>query len=197
MKTTILKALILLLVLFLLQERQEAFSAPDPAEVEEMKLQAPLHLIGKVENDEFFGDVPNQEYLQTRKMTISASEVVKAPGSAQQETVFEIFYRYIPSWMADEFIGPVRMDITKGDIIEIWLEEGKEGWEPVLSGATVNHLYYTPNRDEALKEPFLHKAERLAQNIYRKSGVFTALIFSVLLLAIFLLSKRNSGRKVI
>jgi hypothetical protein len=195
MKTTILNALIMVFVLFLFQESHEALSAPDPAEVAEIKRQAPLHLIGKVENDEFFENVPNQEYLQNRKMTISASEVVKAPRSFQQETVFEVYYRYIPSWMADEFIGPVRMDIAEGDMIEIWLEEGKEGWEPVLSGATVNHLQYAPDREEAFKEPFLHKTERLVQSVYRNSGVFTALIIFALLLAIFLLSKRDFSRK--
>jgi hypothetical protein len=197
MKKNILRALILLLAFCLIQESHDAFSAPDPAEVEEMKLQAPLHLIGKVQQDEFFQDVPNEEYLQTRKMTFSASEVLKAPGRLQNQTTFEIYYPYIPSWMAGEFVGPDRMDIAEGDLIEIWLEEGKDGWEPVLSGSTVNHLHYAAERVDPVKEPFIHKAERLGSDFFRnRIGLLVAIIFTALLLAIAVLARRHPKGKV-
>ncbi|MGD6844553.1 hypothetical protein ACQCVH_18830 [Bacillus infantis] len=192
---TICRAITVLLALFMLQEGLEALSAPDPAEVEEMKLEAPLHIVGKVEKDEFFHDLPDEEYLHVRKMTILPSKVIKAPGSFDYETAVEVYYHYIPSWMAEEFTGPARMDIAKGDIIEIWLEEGKDGWEPVISCSSVMYVHYMTEREEAAEEPLIHKIKRLAENILRESGILTALVFIFLLLAIIYLSRKYPARK--
>jgi hypothetical protein len=194
-KKLILRAVIVLLILFLFQEGHVAFSAPDPSEVEEMKLQAPLHLIGKVEEDIFYQHLPNEDFLHIRKMTIDASYVIKAPVALQQGKSFEVYYHYIPSWLAADFDGPVRVDIAEGDLIEIWLEEGKDGWEPVLSGSTVHHLQYALERPEAVKEPFVHKAERWIANACRnESGLLVGLAFAVILLSLFLLAKRKTKR---
>ncbi|WP_306009125.1 hypothetical protein [Bacillus sp. MMSF_3328] len=192
---TIVRALTVLLALFILNEGEEALAAPDPAEVEEMKLQAPLHIVGKVEKDAFFQDLPNEKFLQIRKMTLLPSEVIKAPGSFDQDVALEVYYHYIPSWMADQFTGPAPMDIAKGDIIEIWLEEGKDGWEPVLSGSTVKHVQYRDEREEAVKEPLIHKLKRLAENVFRESSFLTALLFIILLLAITFLSRKVPAGK--
>jgi hypothetical protein len=192
---TIVRALTVLLALFILNEGEEALAAPDPAEVEEMKLQAPLHIVGKVEKDAFFQDLPNEKFLQIRKMTLLPSEVIKAPGSFDQDVALEVYYHYIPSWMADKFTGPAPMDIAKGDIIEIWLEEGKDGWEPVLSGSTVKHVQYRDEREEAVKEPLIHKLKRLAENVFRESSFLTALLFIILLLAITFLSRKVPAGK--
>ncbi|MCA1034930.1 MULTISPECIES: hypothetical protein [Bacillus] len=192
---TIFRALTVLLALFILNEGEEALAAPDPAEVEEMKLQAPLHIVGKVEKDAFFQDLPNEKFLQIRKMTLLPSEVIKAPGSFDQDVALEVYYHYIPSWMADQFTGPAPMDIAKGDIIEIWLEEGKNGWEPVMSGSTVKHVQYRDEREEAVKEPLIHKIKRLAENVFRESSFLTALLFIILLLAITFLSRKVPAGK--
>ena len=87
------------------------------------------------------------------------------------------------------------MDITINDVIEIWLEKGEYGWEPVLSGYSVEHIKYIEKRNEPIPEPFFHYMERtMATNIqYNLNGVvMIGIAFSLLVIFYIGFRKRST-----
>jgi hypothetical protein len=117
-------------------------------------------------------------------MELTLNQVLKAPQSVGDHV--EVYYSYLPSWQGDN-AGGKRMDIAVNDEIEIWLEEGEYGWEPVLGGNSVTHHFYTNQRSEPIQEPFFHKLNRVmnaAFEVHTGSIVFVSLliILSLLLL---------------
>ncbi|MEN2767831.1 hypothetical protein [Ornithinibacillus xuwenensis] len=131
-------------------------AAMDPTEIEQINRDAPYHIIGTVTSDELYSDVTkDQEHpIQLRKMTIHITDVIKAPNNMIGNRSVDVFYHYIPAWDAKNYNGGKRMDIAKEDVIEIWLEEGDNGWEPAISGDSVHHIRYQEDRSEHIEEPF-------------------------------------------
>jgi hypothetical protein len=141
--------------------------APDPSEVEEIKENAPLHVIGEVIADEVEEDFSNQNRpYQIRIMNLKISEVSRSPAGMEEIDQLEVYYKYVPKWSVGDFVGGKRMDIAVGDVVEIWLEEGENGWESALWGNTVHHIKYTSNRNQAIPEPFWHAFKRKANDFF-------------------------------
>ena len=130
----------------------------EPSEIEEIKQQAPLHIMGTVKNDSLIDDLSDQSSYpnQLRQMTIHLSQVIKKPADADVATdePLDISYTYIPSWV--EMDGGKKVDIYEGDQIEIWLEQGEYGWQPASGGDTIHHLNYVEDRSEPIPEPWTH-----------------------------------------
>lgn len=130
----------------------------EPSEIEEIKQQAPLHIMGAVKNDSLIDDLSDQSSYpnQVRQMTLRVSQVIKKPKDADISTgeSFDMFYTYIPSWV--EMAGGEKVDIYEGDQIEIWLEQGEYGWQPASGGDTIHHLTYVEDRSEPIPEPWTH-----------------------------------------
>ena len=184
--------LILITILF----SGPVLSAMDPTEIKKLNSEAPYHIIGKVTADNLFKDLSQEKDgpYQIRKMTIDINEIVKSPSS-RNTTIhsIDVYYTYIPLWRAREYTGGKFMDITVDDIIEIWLEEGEYGWEPVVSGDSVHHIEYVENRNEPITEPPLDFLQRKVESTIEhnpNSVVITGIIFSMFVLCYFGLRKR-------
>ncbi|MYL50010.1 hypothetical protein GLV98_10975 [Halobacillus litoralis] len=182
MKSRLLHPLLMLLFILLLIPNI-AYGAMDPEEVEEIKREAPLHVIGSVESDELVKDLSTEDSpKQLRKMELSVQQYRKAPASINRERSIEVYYTYIPSWIA--MAGGSKMDLYEGDEIEIWLQKGGDGWEPAAGGNTVEHLSYVENRKEPIPEPKVHAVKESF------NGTLGVLVMSgiviVLLLGLFL-----------
>ncbi|WP_456278409.1 hypothetical protein [Bacillus sp. AK128] len=178
------------LVLFI---SSTAWAAADPIEVEEMKRNAPVQLIGKVVEDELDRDLTvDQKYSQIRRMTLQVHQIIKAPYEI--ETV-DVFYTYIPAWQANQYAGGNRVDVVVGDVIEIWLETGKDGFEPVLGGDTIEHLAYVKDRVEPIPEPVSHQVRREVNqwlDTHLSTIVFGAFMLLVILI-IWAQTKKNKS----
>lgn len=186
MKVRIRLFIILIMSLFLVTSAT-AFAAPPPNEVEEIKNEASLHLIGTVTTDDLFKDesLIKENPRQIRRMILKVDHRIKTPDAEQGKTEIEVYYWYIPSWQAQEYTGGERMDIAVGDVIEIWLVEGEHGWEPALGGNTVEHIKYAEERNEPIPEPFLHSIERKATSLFKeKLEVLVLLVLSLILILI-------------
>lgn len=168
-------------------------AAPPPNEVKERKNEAPLHLIGTVIADEFFKDTSKSEQYpqQVRYMTLQVDQLIKIPDTEKEKKSIEVYYWYIPSWQANEYVGGERMDIAVGDAIEIWLNEGKYGWEPALGGNTVNHIKYAENREDPIPEPFLHSIERKSSSLLKENTEALVLIVLSFILLLIVVKARN------
>src|SRR5690606_25438674 len=83
------------------------FAAMDPVEVEKRNAQAPYQISGKVTSDVLYKDVTdnNKHPQQIRKVTLEISDVIKAPTELEENNTVELFYHYIPSWNASEYVG--------------------------------------------------------------------------------------------
>ncbi|WLR47420.1 hypothetical protein LC065_18185 [Halobacillus litoralis] len=183
MKIRSFYSLLFLCIMILLVLPGTAYGAMDPEEVEEIKRNAPIHVIGNVESDVLVKDLSTEDYpKQLRKMQLSVQEYRKTPDSQNQEHTLEIYYTYVPSWVA--MAGGSKMDIYEGDQIEIWLRKGEYGWESAAGGNTVEHLSYVEGRKEHIPEPKAHKVkETFNENIgvLVMSGlVISLLVFLVL-----------------
>ncbi|REJ10938.1 hypothetical protein [Halobacillus trueperi] len=154
------------------------YGAMDPEELKEIKMEAPLHLVGSVESDVLVKDLSTDDSpKQLRKMRLSVQEYRKAPGSINRERSIEVFYTYIPSWVA--MAGGSKMDIYEGDEIELWLEKGKYGWEPAAGGNTVEHLSYVKDRKDPIPEPKAHAGKEMFNEnlgVLFMSGLVIALL---------------------
>ncbi|WP_042149442.1 hypothetical protein [Paucisalibacillus sp. EB02] len=135
------------------------FAAMDPVEVEKRNEQAPYQITGEVTSDKLYKDVTEntKHPIQVRKVTIEISEVIKAPTGLEKNNTVELYYHYIPSWDASEYVGGARIDIAIGDVVTVWLSKGDYGWEPAMGGNSIKHLTYSENRVDYVPEPFLHK----------------------------------------
>jgi hypothetical protein len=151
-----------ILVPFHLFFSETIFSAMEPSEINKRNSEAPFHIKGEIISDELVKDLTKEkgDPYQLRKMTINIEHVFKSPSSEKNATLVNVYYSYIPSWRALEYIGGKTMDVVVDDVVEIWLEKGEYGWEPVLSGYSVNHLFYVKNRVEPIPEPILDKVQR-------------------------------------
>ena len=173
------------------------FASMDPAEIKKRHSEAPFHITGEVIKDEMIKDLSEEKdgAYQLRKMTIAIDEVIKSEDSEAQAKSVEVFYSYLPSWRAREFVGGKPMDITINDVIEIWLDKGEYGWEPVFSGYSVEHIKYIEKRNEPIPEPFFHYMERtMANNIqYNLNGVvMIGIAFSLLVIFYIGFRKRST-----
>jgi len=168
----------------------------DPAEIKKRNSEAPYHIIGKVSADKLFIDLSQErkEPSQIRMMTIDIKEIIKSPPSTNTTIhSLDVYYTYIPSWRAREYVGGKFMDITVNDVIEVWLDKGEYGWEPVISGNSVHHIEYVKNRNEPIAEPPLDFLERQVElNIEHNpnSIVILGIIFSIFVLCYIGLRKR-------
>ena len=184
--------LILITILF----SSPVYSAMDPAEIKKRNSEAPYRIIGKVSEDTLFIDLSQEknEHYQIRKMTIIIDEIIKNPTSIKKSIhSIDVYYTYIPLWRAREYTGGKFMDITVNDVIEIWLEEGNYGWEPVVSGDSVRHIEYVENRNEPIAEPPLDFLERKVESRIEhnpNSIVITGIIFTIFILCYIGLRKR-------
>jgi hypothetical protein len=170
----------------------------DPAEIKKRHSEAPFHITGEVIEDVRVKDLSEEKdgAYQLRKMTIAIDEVIKSEDSDSQATSVEVFYSYLPSWRAREYIGGKPMDITINDVIEIWLDKGEYGWEPVLLGYSVEHIIYIEKRNEPVPEPFFHFMERTKESTvqHNSSGVvIIGIVFSIVVLLYIGLRKRKLG----
>ncbi|WP_446855071.1 hypothetical protein [Halobacillus faecis] len=164
-----------------------AFGAMDPEEVQEIKRNAPLHVIGSVESDVLVKDLSTEDSpRQLRKMQLSVQEYRKIPDSHNQEHTIEIYYTYVPSWIATA--GGSKMDIYEGDQIEIWLEKGEYGWESAAGGNTVEHLSYVEERKEHIPEP---KAHTVMETFNENIGVLVMSGLVISLLIFLFLTRRR------
>ncbi|MFX3673337.1 MAG: hypothetical protein ACE3JQ_02655 [Paenisporosarcina sp.] len=156
----------------------------DPVEIEKLNSEASFHITGKVTSDELYRDISAEQELtyQIRKMTIDIDEILKKPSTVNEDEIsIEVYYSYIPSWL--EYVGGKRMDITVNDVIEVWLEDGETGWEPVLSGDSVNHIEYVKKRNEPISEPILHFFKRILESNIQSNGngiVITGIFLSII-----------------
>lgn len=169
----------------------------DPAEIKKRHSEVPFHITGEVIEDVKVKDLSEEKdgAYQLRKMTIAIDEVITSDVSEAQAKTVEVFYSYLPSWRAREYVGGKPMDITINDVIEIWLDKGKYGWEPVLSGYSVEHIKYIEKRNEPIPEPFFHYMEKTMEtNIqYNLSGVvIIGIVFSVIVIFCIGFRKRNT-----
>jgi|GEM_PF-7031795 len=141
---------------------QTVWAAPDPSEVEKIKSESALHVIGTVISDELIQDLTKEKErpYQLRKMKLQIEEVISAKSPDQKLDMIEVFYHYYPSWQTDLYVGDSRMDIAVGDKIEIWLEKREQGWESALGGNTVKHLKYAEDRKEPIPEPSSSKTKK-------------------------------------
>lgn len=104
-----------------------AQGAMDPVEIEEIKGKAPIYLTGHVVNDELFQDISDEaHHSQIRVMTVKIQEVHRAPEEEVLLDSVDVFYTYIPTWQSYLYAGGSRADIAVGDVIEVWLEQGRK-----------------------------------------------------------------------
>jgi hypothetical protein len=181
--------IILVTVIFLISMNEvSSLASPPPSEVEKKKSEAEIHLTGTVTSDVLVKDVTKDKKYpeQLRKMTIEVTKLMKSPAAEQDKTSLEVFYSYIPSWQEDLYTGGKRIDIAEGDVIETWLSTGDLGWEPALSGYTVKHIHYAADRNEPIREPFMHAVKRNITTLFEKyteATVLALLSISLLVLA--------------
>jgi hypothetical protein len=169
-----MKIIIIFLPIFVLMV-DTTFAAMDPAEVSQKNSEAPYQITGEVISDKLFKDltVDDNRPEQLRQMTVKIVKIEKASKELQAADTAEVIYNYIPAWAEEDYVGGKRMDITPGDVITIWLEDGKYGLEPVLGGYSVVHLTYIPNREEHISEPFWHGIKRFINDLGNtKSDVY-------------------------
>ncbi|MBO8155776.1 MAG: hypothetical protein H0Z32_04890 [Bacillaceae bacterium] len=161
------------------------FASMSPEEVEKIKEKAPLHVIGKVVGERFHEEVDDEsrEYHQIRKFTLSVRQVKKGPDWIENGDWLEVYYTYVPSWLADEYVGLNRVDIVENDVIEIWLEPGEYGWESASSGYTVKHIYKVQRFTEPVPEPFWHKTKRNVKAVFIDKIENTVFLLFVILVA--------------
>lgn len=180
------KRFLIALILLNLCMAPLVLAAPPPTEVLEIKEKSPLQVIGEVEEDVLFEDETEQRGYssQIRTMQLRIDKIIKKPTNLDLVTgeSLNVYYSYVPSWVPMD--GGAKMDIAVGDKIEIWLELGEMGWEPALSGETVNHVKYMEPRKEPIPEPLYKRAhgnvkENLEYVIF--VGFVLILLFMVLI----------------
>jgi hypothetical protein len=167
-------------------------SAPDPLEVDEIKTNAPVHVIGTVKEDILYKEKSKEDgiHFQIRQVVLEVSEIKKQNDSLQKK--LDIFYHYIPLWQADLWSGGERVDIAVGDKIEIWLKKGEYGFVPALGGNTIKHLTYMEERPEYIKEPIFHYFTRTLLDLWKlNQGYFILGILLLLLSYIYLKAYRT------
>jgi hypothetical protein len=165
------------------------FAAMDPVEVEKRNAQAPYQISGKVTSNVLHKDVTDnvKHPKQIRKVTIEISDVIKAPTGLEENNTVELFYHYIPSWDASEYVGGAIVDFAIGDVITIWLSKGEYGWEPTIGGNSIHHITYSESRVDYVPEPFLHKLTGMVKNLGNTNtdGLVLCGLFAILGWALF------------
>jgi hypothetical protein len=178
-----LVCVLIIMVFLLIPFSFIAHGAPDPNEVEEIKENAKLHVIGEVVVDEVVEDFSNQSRpYQIRVMTLKVSQVRKSPAGMEEVDQLEVYYKYVPAWSAGDFVGGKRMDIAVSDVIEIWLEEGELGWESALWGSTLTHIEYAGKRNNAIPEPFWHAFKRKSNEFFEHNTSLVVIIAFLIIL---------------
>lgn len=190
------RILAVLMISFLLSSLSHLniHAAPPPEEVWEIKNEAPLHVVGTVTSDMLLQDLTNEKDYpnQLRKMELAIEQIIIKPKEIELNTgeTLEIVYRYTPSWVAMN--GGAKMDIMVGDQIEVWLDQGVNGWEPALGGSTVNHLKYSEPRKEPIPEPWTHW---LLRSIDKHVEIVVFGGFLILSLLIIVISRKLTSKK--
>lgn len=173
------------IILFFCIGIQTVSSAPEPSEIKEMKIKSPVHLKAVVLSDELFQDLTKEKenFYQIRKMKLDVMNFIK--NTTNEPNELDVYYTYIPSWQADQWVGGKRVDIAVNDVIEIWLENGEYGLEPTLGGYTVEHIKYALEREEPIQEPTLHLWNRKIDGYWTRHS--SLIVFGVLLLILIIL----------
>jgi hypothetical protein len=67
----------------------ESYASPDPAGVEKIKSEAPLHIIGRVTSDELHQDLTEQKgnHYQIRKMNIRVEKILTVPKAESKLSI--------------------------------------------------------------------------------------------------------------
>lgn len=145
-----MRTFLLFILFFTCTFSMTALAALEPSEVEKIKEEAPVHLIGTVTDDKLINELPEQHF-QERQMQIQVEEFKKQAPDIELPSSIWVDYTYIPDWI--EMEGGRKMDIAVSDRIEIWLEPAANGWQPVLSGNSVHHLSKASERSEHINAP--------------------------------------------
>lgn len=175
--------LLLLVCLFVLPFW--VLAAPDPAEVQERKQEAPLHVSGKIIEDSLVEEF-KEDKTQTRKMVIEIEEIfqqtVKPPMSVHDQ--IEVQYHYVPDWI--DYTGK-SVHVKNGDIVELWLEKEGQINTPIIDGYGVEILKNSGPRVEHIPEPFTHKITSFWHQAWSSTfSPFTVFIVLVLILGMLL-----------
>jgi len=179
---------ICLLCVFLLQTTvHPALAAPPPEYVQQMKDEAPIHLIGTIETDVKVRDTRRGEKVEERKATVRVQQIKRKPDSmalSAADTI-DFDYTYIPPDLA--FSGPARVDIIEGDQVEIWLKTGEQGnWIPAIAGNSILVLQAAgPRLNSSPPEGATYKF--LAAN-------YEFVILGMVALTLLWIIRRNSSR---
>lgn len=191
--------LVVLVFLLLLLMVSPVYAAMSPEEIKEIKNNAPLQITGKVTKDVLLHDSSEEKSYpsQIRKIRLQVSKVIKKPSdfSLKAGESLDVFYTYVPSWV--ETIGGAKMNIIEGDKIEIWMERGKNGWEPAAGGDTVNHLHYAEPRKGPIPEPFVHGIMRNVTDnkVNIINGIFAVLSLVILFLILSVAFQKRKKTK--
>lgn len=160
-----------IIIFFLLSSSSPllCFASPPPSEINSRKDEAPLHLIGIIQEDELLTDLTTDpdHPKQYRTITLLVTDLLKKPNelSLQKGEAFSVNYHYIPSWSSSDYSGSNPILISPGDVVEVWLTYRNSKWEPVLSGYTVHTITSTGNYKDFVQEPFLHKLKRWERDL--------------------------------
>lgn len=170
----------------------------DPTEVKRINDEAEYQITGEVIADAFYQDISNVDNhpVQIRKMSLKIGEIIKSTGNIKNGESVDVYYTYIPTWDIGQYVGgSKRMDIAIGDVITVWLEEGNEGFEPVLSGDSVIHEIYVADRTEHIPEPFWQSFIRSINSVLHKNMDIIVLSGLILVLAVALFQGLKGSNK--
>lgn len=183
-----MRTFLLFILTFTCTFSMTAWAAMEPSEVEKIKKEAPVQLIGTVIDDKLVKELPEQHF-QERQMQIQVEEIKKHAPNIEVPSSIWIDYTYIPEWL--EMEGGRKMDIAISDRIEIWLEPTANGWQTVLSGDSVHHLSKASKRPEHIAAP-IESWPAIAVNKLQQLPLFvwTIMILICLLSVIVFLMKR-------
>lgn len=176
--------IVLLMVLGL---TQQAFAAPDPVEVERMKAESELHIIGTVVSDSLIETLVETDELvkQLRQAEIEINSIINNTSDTPlaEGELITITYTYIPNWVP--MVGNRQFYLYPDDQIETWLVSNETSWSPIFGGVTVDHLHLAEDRTEPYPEPYQ----------YDLNWLFTGILFIIVFYASYKIMRKISGNR--
>lgn len=166
-------------------------AAMDPAEIKRIHDEAPYRVSGQVVSDELFHDITEEEDhpRQLRKMALEITEVLKSDETIPD--MIEIYYHYIPAWQEFKYVGGKWVDVAVDDVITVWLTEGPHGFELILGGYSMEHVFYAQDRPEHIPEPFWHLVVRKLSNVNLDFLVLGGILIVLIWAGIYGLRRRK------
>ncbi|MYL34765.1 hypothetical protein GLW08_02730 [Pontibacillus yanchengensis] len=187
--------LTILFILFWMPASNVA-AATEPSEVERIKEEATLHVIGRVTTHQLVEDRSEKgEPKQKRRFTLSITQMIKSPSDLKDSDSIEVFYTYIPNWSTNQYNGSDFLDIETGDVIEIWLNKTSEGWESALGAATYEHKTYVNNRTELIPEPFANRFNRIIEERIIDGPFLPIIVLMLLVASLFIIGLLSIKQK--